>query len=89
MDAIIAAKNEIVVNYRGEKEYNGQTNALKKNMLSNIIREVKRRRNLPDSVEIKTDHILQRVSQGNRSVTSTGLTSPLALSKFIVVTIIV
>ena len=60
-DAIIAAKNKIVVNYCEEAERNGQSNALKKNTLSNIIREMRRKRNLPDNVEIKTDYIRQRV----------------------------
>ena len=88
-DAIIAAKNETVVKYCEEKERNGQTNALKKNMLSNIIREVKRKRNLPDNVEMKTDHICQHVCRDNYFVTSIGLISPLALIELTIVIIII
>ena len=64
---------------------------LKNNTLKDIIDDVKKKRSLPDNVEIKTDFVRQRISRGNKFVVTTkgGVTTSLYALEPTIVTIII
>ena len=87
-DALLAATNEIALEYLEMKEGAGD-NCLENGTLKKLIADISRKRNLPDDCVIKCDTIRRRISRHRPFVTQVGTVSPLARIEDAVVDIII
>ena len=87
-DALIAAKNEIAVEYKKAKTDIGDK-PVSNGTMHQIIKNVKAKRGIPDDIEIKVDTIRRRVARDRPIISSLGSKSPLAAIEAAVVIIII